>query len=200
MLYKSKSWLPHGVYIDRQYTEAVENQRKLLQPILKLTRGIENYQGKCKLEDKYLVIHEKKYGTRDLHKLPNDLSGFHASSKLDIKNDVRALFRELSQFSNFHPTNFTVDGVSYNCSEQFIQNQKALLFNDMDTSDQIMISTTPLEYKDLCKSVKGFKEEIWPRTSILTLLSRIVGQILIEQLSKGDAIEYGMLKNGRSHL
>ena len=149
------------MYIDRQYTEEVENQRKLLRPILKLARGIENYQGKCKLEDNYLVIHGKKYGTRDLHKHPNDLSGFHASSKLDEKNEVHAFFGELSLFSNFYPANFTVDGVSYNCSEQFIQNQKALLFNDLDTSDRIMISTTQLECKDLGKSVKGFKEEIW---------------------------------------
>ena len=37
----------------------------------------------------------------------------------------------------------------------------ALLFNDLDTSDQIMISSTPLECKDLGKEVKGFKEDIW---------------------------------------
>ena len=80
MLYESKSWLPHGVYIDRPYTDEIEKQRKLLRPILKLVRGIEAYQGKCKLEDNYLVIHGKKYGTSDLHKLLNELSGFHASS------------------------------------------------------------------------------------------------------------------------
>ena len=98
---------------------------------------------------------------RDLHKLPNDLSGFHASPKIDERNEVHAFFGELSPFSNFHQAHFTVDGVSYNCSEQFIQNQKALLFNDLDTSDRIMISNTPLECKDLVKRVKGFKEEIW---------------------------------------
>ena len=149
------------MFIDKQYNEDVENQRKLLRPILKLARGIEHYQGKCKLEDNYLVIHGKKNGSKDLHKLPNDLSGFHASSKLDEKNGIHAFFGELSPFSNFHPANFTVDGISYNCSEQYIQNQKALLFNDVDTSDRIMISATPLECKDLGKCVRGFKEEIW---------------------------------------
>ena len=138
--------------------DEIEKQRKLLRPILQLARGIEAYQGKCKLEDNYLVIHGKKYGTSDLHKLPNDLSGFHASSKIDDKNAVHAFFRELSPFSNFHPAHFKVDGVEYNSSEQFIQNQKALLFNDLDTSDRKMISSTLLECKDLGKEVKGFKE------------------------------------------
>ena len=126
-----------------------------------MARGIEAYQGKCKLEDNYLVIHGKKYGTSDLHKLPNDLSGFHASSKIDDKNAVHAFFGELSPFSNFHPAHFEVDRVEYNSSEQFIQNQKALLFNDLETSDRIMISSTPLECKNLGKEVKGFKEDIW---------------------------------------
>ena len=161
VLYESKSWLPHGVFIDKQYTEDVENQRKLLRLILKLARSIEHYHGKCKLEDNYLVIHGKKYGTKDLHKLPNDLSGFHASSKQDEKNGIHTFFGELSPFSNFHPAKFSIDGTSYTSSEQYIQNQKALLFDDVDTSDRIMISTTLLECKDLGRCVKGFKEEIW---------------------------------------
>ena len=51
ILFQSKSWLPCGVYIDREYTQEVENKRKLLRPILKLACSIEKYQGKCKLEE-----------------------------------------------------------------------------------------------------------------------------------------------------
>ena len=51
ILFKGKSWLPRGVYIDREYTQEVENKCKLLHPILKLAHSIEKYQGKCKLED-----------------------------------------------------------------------------------------------------------------------------------------------------
>ena len=80
VLLESKLWLPWGVYIDREYTPEVENQCKLLHPILKLARSIEKYQGKCKLVDNYLVIQGKCYGTPDLHLLLDELSGFHASS------------------------------------------------------------------------------------------------------------------------
>ena len=35
VLYESKSWLPRGVYIDKQYTEDVEKQRKITTTNLK---------------------------------------------------------------------------------------------------------------------------------------------------------------------
>ena len=65
--------------MDREYTPDVEYQRKLLHPILKLAHTIEKYQGKCKIEDDHLVILGVKYTVNDIHKLPSDLSGFHAS-------------------------------------------------------------------------------------------------------------------------
>ena len=159
-LFKSKGWLPRGVYVDREYTDEVENQRKLLRPILKLARSIECYQGKCKLEDNYLVILGKKYYTSDLGNLPSDLSSFHASSNTENPN-VHAFFGELTPFSNFHPASFNVKGTQYFCSEQYIQEQKALLFKDKNTADKIMISSTALECKEYGKQVKGYKEDIW---------------------------------------
>ena len=89
--------------MDREFTQDIENQRKLLRPILKLARTKETYKGKCKLVDDHLVIHGMKYYTTDIHKLPADLSGFHASSKLDDEGKILAFFGELNPLSNFHP-------------------------------------------------------------------------------------------------
>ena len=160
VLFESKSWLPCGVYIDQEYTPEIEGQQKLLQPILKLARGIEKYQGKCKLVDNYLVIQGKRYGTHDLHLLPSELSGFHVSSRSDANRTVHAFFGELSPFNNFHRAPFNHKGISFFCTEQFIKLKKALLFNDKDTMDKILISTNPLECKDLGKNVKGYNEEV----------------------------------------
>ena len=161
ILFESKSWLPCRVYKDREYTQEVENKCKLLRPILKLARSIEKYQGKCMLEEDHLVILGTAYTVEDLHKLPNDLSRFHASSKMDNSNSVLAFFGELSPFSNFHKSPFEYNSQEYHCSEQFIQEQKALLFNDTATAEQIMISTTALECKEKGKEIKGFREDIW---------------------------------------
>ena len=122
ILYSSKSWLPKGVYVDGEYTLEKEHQRKLLHPILRLAHTIEKYQGKCKLEENQLVILGIKYGINDIHKLPDDLSGFHTASK--TTNKVHAFFGELSPFSNFHHSKFELNGVTYFCSEHIIQAQR----------------------------------------------------------------------------
>ena len=67
--------------LTEEYTSDIENQRKLLRPILKLARSKESYKGKCKMVDDHLVIHGMKYYMSDIQNLPADLSGFHASSK-----------------------------------------------------------------------------------------------------------------------
>ena len=36
VLFKSKSWLPKGIFVNKEYTQEIENQQRLLRPILKL--------------------------------------------------------------------------------------------------------------------------------------------------------------------
>ena len=163
VLYESKSWLPKGVYIDKEYTDEVEKQRKLLRPILKLARGINKYQGKCKLEDNHLIIHGVRYGVEDLHKLPSELSGFHASSETSLEENVHAFFGELSPFSNFHKAPFVLEDINFFCTEQFIQWKKATLFNDTDNANRILVSSSAQECKELGKGIIGSNEDTWKR-------------------------------------
>ena len=146
----------------------------MLRPILRLAHTIEKYQGKCKIEDDHLVILGIKYSVKDIHKLPSDLSGFHASSKSTSK--VHAFFGELSPFSIFHESKFELNGVNYFCSEQMIQAQKALLFKDMNTVEKIVSCDSALECKDLGKIISGFKEDIWKEEAEKLCLPGIIAK------------------------
>ena len=146
----------------------------MLRPILRLARTIEKYQGKCKIEDDHLVILGIRYSVNDIHKLPNDLSGFHASSK--SSNKVHAFFGELSPFSNFHGSNFELNRVTYFCGEQMIQAQKAMLFNDTVTAEKIMLSESVMECKDLGKTITGCKEDAWKEEAEKLCLPGIVAK------------------------
>ena len=137
----------------------MEHQRKLLCPILRLARSKKTYQGKCKIEDDHLVIQGKKYTVRDLDKLPDEISGFHASS--NTNRSTFTFFGELSPFSNFHKAKFTLNNTEYFCSEQFIQQQKALLFDDQHTADHIMSSSSARKCKELGKQIVGVNENEW---------------------------------------
>jgi ribA/ribD-fused uncharacterized protein len=64
-------------------------------------------------------------------------------------------------FSQWHPSVFTVDGVTYNCAEQYMMHQKALLFNDPEAAARILSSKSPRVQQGIARSVKNFNESTW---------------------------------------
>ena len=57
--------------------------------------------------------------------------------------------------------NFKVDGVEYNTMEQYLQQAKALYFNDNSTAEQIMATSDPVKQKQLGKTVLNFDLSTW---------------------------------------
>lgn len=68
-------------------------------------------------------------------------------------------------FCQWFKSYFVVDGIRYNCAEQFMMAEKARLFGDMATRGKILRSTDPSEMKHLGRKVKGFVPEVWDRIS-----------------------------------
>ena len=68
-------------------------------------------------------------------------------------------------YSNWYNAPFLIGGVSYNCVEQYMMAQKALVFNDLATYDKIMSDPDPRTQKRLGRKVKDFNPEIWNNVS-----------------------------------
>ena len=66
-------------------------------------------------------------------------------------------------FSQWWPCTFEVDGVTYNCAEQYMMAQKAVLFNDHETLLKIMQAEDPNVCKGLGRQVRRFNPEIWDK-------------------------------------
>ena len=64
-------------------------------------------------------------------------------------------------FSQWLPSNFTVNGVKYTYAEQYMMHQKALLFGDKETAKKIMDAKDPHTQKHLGREVKNFNNEKW---------------------------------------
>ena len=64
-------------------------------------------------------------------------------------------------FANWYPCSFTLEGIRYVSTEQYMMAKKALLFNDLDVYRQIMATDDPEEAKALGKLVKGFVPAAW---------------------------------------
>lgn len=70
-------------------------------------------------------------------------------------------FRSQSVFSQWYPVKFTVGGFEYNCAEQYMMHQKALLFGDEEMAQKIMEKELPRDQKALGRQVRNFDPEIW---------------------------------------
>ena len=64
-------------------------------------------------------------------------------------------------FSQWYPCAFEVDGITYNCAEQYMMAKKALLFNDITIYIDIMSEPDPAKCKDLGKLVRAFDPKKW---------------------------------------
>lgn len=64
-------------------------------------------------------------------------------------------------FSNWHESNFEVNGVKYNCGEQYMMHQKAITFNDKEIADKILREYSPRRQKQLGREVRNFNSNQW---------------------------------------
>jgi hypothetical protein len=60
----------------------------------------------------------------------------------------------------------TIDGIEYNCCEQYMMHQKALTFGDTETAELIMKAKHPKDQKALGRQVKNFDKAKWDTVSI----------------------------------
>ena len=141
-IYKNKTKMKKGIYIDREYSTETERERKVLRVIMRVAKKLKDYEGKYKLEGNTLRLKSKRYTLKNLHELPPELNGFEVSSKKN--DDVYAFFGELNPLSNFHRSPFEVDGTHYHSSEQFIQQQKALYYGEHALAKEILSCKTAL--------------------------------------------------------
>lgn len=74
-----------------------------------------------------------------------------------------------SPFSNWHPATYILDEITFNCSEQGVMYDKAILFGDHDIAKKILQCNNSQQklMKNLGRQVSGFNEEIWKNNRIL---------------------------------
>jgi ribA/ribD-fused uncharacterized protein len=64
-------------------------------------------------------------------------------------------------FSQWYPSVFVIDGISYNCAEQYMMAMKARKFKDKWSLVKIMTTKRPDIQKMIGRNVYGFDAEIW---------------------------------------
>ena len=151
-----------GILVVEDFPQEVLEHRKQFIPVLKT---VHNSGGKCKARlvvDK-LLLNDKLYTTQDILRLPEDLRPQNTSTI--TKNNITAFFTKASLLSNHFPSKITVDNHHYSTVEPFFMNNKALHFNDADTSSKILASSDPKHCKSLGRKVNNFDLASWREVS-----------------------------------
>lgn len=66
-------------------------------------------------------------------------------------------------FSQWLDSEFEIDGVTYNCCEQYMMAEKARLFKDDEALEAIMDSCDPREQKAIGRTVSNFDKDEWEK-------------------------------------
>lgn len=66
-------------------------------------------------------------------------------------------------FSQWYTHKMTIDGVEYNCCEQYMMAEKARTFGDAEALEAIMKSDNPKHQKAYGRAVKNFNPHIWDK-------------------------------------
>ena len=159
---RNRGQLPNNVFAKEDYPPEIENRRCFLRPIFNKAKKTNQYRGRCRLTVDKLVINGRTFTVapvNNLDKLPRDLNPRQLAERED--DETLAFFSLNSPFSNFHEAPFIKNGQSYRCNEQYIQAQKALMFDDDFAHRRIMNCTSPYDMKREGNYVKNFIEQKW---------------------------------------
>ena len=69
-------------------------------------------------------------------------------------------------FSQWWTCSFELNKVKYNCTEQYMMAQKALIFGDYNAYESIMDATSPKVKKAIGRTVKNFDVQIWNENKV----------------------------------
>lgn len=106
-------------------------------------------------------------------------------------NKFTFFWQSASPFSNWYPSTFSLDGYTYNCSEQYMMHKKALLFGDTEVAQLIMEQTNPRLQKALGREVRNFDPAIWTAKCEEIMVYGLVAKFLSTPLLKKTLLDTG---------
>lgn len=157
-----KSELPSGVFVSEDFPEEWQERRRMLRPLLNCAKQIDKYKDSSLLVRDKLIIDGKQYTVaprNNLCELPKDIVPSSTCERKD--SSTIAFLGPHSVFSNFHPAPFVESNVKYTCTEQMIQAEKAVMFNDKQSLEKVMKATSPFKMKELGSRIRNFDKNTW---------------------------------------
>ena len=98
-------------------------------------------------------------------------------------------------FSNWYPSPFTLDGITYRHVEQYIMAMKAKMFGDTASFDAILKADSPAVCKSLGRGVSGYVDPVWASRRHRVLLTG-----LREKFAQNPELREALLATGEAGI
>ncbi len=69
-------------------------------------------------------------------------------------------------YSQWYEAPMIIDGIEYNCCEQYMMHQKALTFGDTEIAKLIMEETNPRLQKKFGRMISNFDKSVWDKCCV----------------------------------
>lgn len=93
--------------------------------------------------------------------------------------------------SNWYASEFTVNGIKFVNSEQYMMYQKAMIFGDTEIAEKILASNSPSEVKSYGRKVRNYNDTVWNG-----LRQIVVYDGLMAKFSQNENLKKQLLETG----
>jgi ribA/ribD-fused uncharacterized protein len=112
-----------------------------------------------------------------------------------VHDNMILFWKAPSCYCQWTPCAFTVNDVTYNCTEQYMMAEKARLFGDEEALEKIMKTTSPSSQKSYGRKVLRFDDEVWSKNCM-----RIVEEGNYAKFSQNPKFKEELLASGTKIL
>ena len=120
-----------------------------------------------------LIINGQKYDAVFFH-LPEDPDGY---------------------LSNWYPASFTIDGITFSSTEQYIMYRKCTLFGDNTSATAILDTDDPAQHQAIGRNASGFNGAVWDGMKQV-----LAFRGLMAKFSQNEALKTRLLTTGDAYL
>ena len=181
-----------NVWLREDFPEVIEERRRRLLPIVRAARRDSRYTAHLQVDQ--LVVNGQRYNIDQVQSLPDGLRPEQVATRK--VHDVTLFYRKESALSNFHPCKFTVDGETFNCSEQYYQAKKCEYFNDDEKRSKVMSTDIPYQQWNIGRHIKNYDEKAWYAGPAI----KVMETCALAKFSQNEQLRQVLLDTGKTTL
>jgi ribA/ribD-fused uncharacterized protein len=105
-----------------------------------------------------------------------------------MRETDKSVFFWSGLYSQWFESPFEADGQKFNCTEQYMMYKKAMLFEDEEVANSIMMEPNPKAQKALGRKIRNFDDQKWKQNCM-----RIVYEGNLAKFSQNPELKAALL-------